>query len=147
MDVRFTVRIHAWMGRSFPRPGSGVLAGSLQPGIDPGCSLRNVEHSGSSSGAGQPPAEWILLADSSLAAFLRMLADVPDPDTVAASIARGVLAAFRPTVVAIGFIRVDQQVLVTAGLALANPRSERTSRRCRWTLTSPPPSVTDRTRS
>lgn len=63
----------------------------------------------------------MLLADSSLAAFLRMLADVPDPDTVAASIARGVLSAFRPKLSAIGFIRAEQQVLTMEGLYGVDP--------------------------
>jgi DNA-binding CsgD family transcriptional regulator len=57
----------------------------------------------------------MLLADSSLAAFLRMLADNPDPDTVSASIAQGVLSAFRPIVTAIGFIHLDRQVLAVVG--------------------------------
>jgi len=57
----------------------------------------------------------MLLADSSLAAFLRMLADNPDPDTVAASVARGALSAFRPIVTAIGFIHLDRQVLAVVG--------------------------------
>ena len=55
------------------------------------------------------------LADSSLGAFLRMLADVPDPDTVAAAIAQGAISAFRPTVTAIGFIHLDRQVLSVVG--------------------------------
>ena len=57
----------------------------------------------------------MILADSSLAAFLRMLADNPDPDTVAASIAQGVLSAFRPIVTALGFIHLDRQVLAVVG--------------------------------
>ena len=57
----------------------------------------------------------MLLADSSLAAFLRMLADNPDPDTVAASIAQGVLSAFRPSVTAIGFVHLERQVLAVVG--------------------------------
>ena len=57
----------------------------------------------------------MILADSSLAAFLRMLADNPDPDTVAASIAQGVLSAFRPIVTALGFIHLDRQALAVVG--------------------------------
>jgi DNA-binding CsgD family transcriptional regulator len=57
----------------------------------------------------------MILADSSLAAFLRMLADNPDPDTVAAAIAQGVLFAFRPIVTGLGFIDLDRQVLATVG--------------------------------
>ena len=63
----------------------------------------------------------MILADSSLAAFLRMLADNPDPDTVAASIAQGVLSAFRPIVTAIGFIHLDRQVLAVVGALRARP--------------------------
>ncbi len=57
----------------------------------------------------------MILADSSLAAFLRMLADNPDPDTVAASIAQGVLSAFTPIVTALGFIHLERQVLAVVG--------------------------------
>ena len=57
----------------------------------------------------------MILADSSLAAFLRTLADNPDPDTVAVSIAQGVMSAFRPIVTAIGFIHLDRQVLAVVG--------------------------------
>ena len=57
----------------------------------------------------------MILADSSLAAFLRMLADNPDPDTVAVSIAQGVMSAFRPIATAIGFIHLDRQVLAVVG--------------------------------
>jgi len=59
--------------------------------------------------------DWMVLADSSLAAFLRMLADSPEPDTVAAAIAQGALSAFRPIVAAIGFIHIDRQVLEVVG--------------------------------
>jgi DNA-binding CsgD family transcriptional regulator len=62
------------------------------------------------------------LADSSLAAFLRMLADNPDPDTVASSIAQGVLSVFRPIVVAIGFIHLDRQALAVAGIFGRDPQ-------------------------
>lgn len=57
----------------------------------------------------------MLLADSSLAAFLRMLADTPDPDAVATTIAQGALSAFRPIVTAIGFVHPEQQILAVVG--------------------------------
>jgi DNA-binding CsgD family transcriptional regulator len=57
----------------------------------------------------------MLLADSSLAAFLRMLADAPDPDTVATSIAQGALSTFGPIVTAIAFVHPDRQVLAVVG--------------------------------
>ena len=63
----------------------------------------------------------MLLADSALAAFLRTLADNPDPDTVAASIAQGVLSAFRPIVTALGFIQLDRQVLAVMGMFGVEP--------------------------
>ena len=63
----------------------------------------------------------MILADSSLAAFLRTLADNPDPDTVASSIAQGVLSAFRPLVTAIGFIHLDRQVLAFVGAFGSDP--------------------------
>jgi DNA-binding CsgD family transcriptional regulator len=63
----------------------------------------------------------MLLADTSLAAFLRMLADVPDADTVAAAIARGALAAFRPDAAVIGSIDLGQQVLSADGVFGVSP--------------------------
>jgi len=63
----------------------------------------------------------MLLADSSLAAFLRTLADNPDPDTVAGSIAQGVLSAFQPIVTVIGFIHLDRQVLSAVGMFGIDP--------------------------
>ena len=57
----------------------------------------------------------MILADSSLAALLRMLADSPEPDAVAAAIAQGALSAFRPIVAAIGFVHIDRQVLEVVG--------------------------------
>ena len=97
------------------------MDGSLSPGRQhrpwtcPGCTLRVVENLGSGTDAAPAPSDWMLHADSSLTAFLRMLADVPDPDTVAASIAQGTLSAFRPIVTAIGFIHLDRQVLSVVG--------------------------------
>lgn len=67
-------------------------------------------------GDAPPPAVWLDIADSALTGFLRMLADIPEPDTVAASIAQGVLAPFGPAVTAIGFVDVDREVLVLAGV-------------------------------
>ncbi|HEX6888667.1 MAG TPA: helix-turn-helix transcriptional regulator [Candidatus Nanopelagicales bacterium] len=64
---------------------------------------------------GSSPADWMLLADSSLGAFLRMLSDLPDPDTVAEAIARGPLSPFQPALVAIGFIRVQRDTLSIVG--------------------------------
>ena len=65
-----------------------------------------------SSRSGENPApDWLALADSSLVAFLRMLADDPTPDAVAHSLANGPLAAFGPTLVALGFVDTDRQVL------------------------------------
>jgi DNA-binding CsgD family transcriptional regulator len=58
----------------------------------------------------------MLLADSSLAQFLRMLSDLPDPDTVAGAIARGPLSPFQPAVVAIGFIRLQREALSVVGV-------------------------------
>ena len=80
---------------------------------------------GSGSGGGISPSGWMSLADSSLAALLRMLADVPDPDTVAATIAGGALHPFRPAVVVIGFVRPHQQVLTLDGLSGADPEVRR----------------------
>jgi DNA-binding CsgD family transcriptional regulator len=60
-----------------------------------------------------PAPDWWALADSSLVAFLRMLADDPTPDAVAESLANGPLAPFGPTLVALGFIDTDRQVLLT----------------------------------
>ena len=62
------------------------------------------------------------VADSSLAAFLRMLADDPDPDMVAGSLAQGALAAFRPTVTAIGFVHLDREVLAVVGTFGRDPQ-------------------------
>lgn len=61
------------------------------------------------------------IADSALTAFLRMLADLPDPDTVAAAIAHGALGLFRPVVVAIGFVHLERQALATEGLFGVSP--------------------------
>lgn len=63
----------------------------------------------------------MLLADSSLAALLRTLADNPDPDTVAAAIGQGALSAFQPIFTAIGFIDVDRQVLALVGASGRDP--------------------------
>lgn len=65
---------------------------------------------------GTPAPDWLALADSSLTAFLRMLADDPTPDAVAEGLAHGPLAAFGPTMVALGFIDPDRQVVVLQGV-------------------------------
>jgi DNA-binding CsgD family transcriptional regulator len=57
----------------------------------------------------------MILADSALAAFLRMLADLPDPDTVAAALAQGALAAFRPDAAVIGSIDLERQIISADG--------------------------------
>ena len=62
-----------------------------------------------------PAPDWWALADSSLVAFLRMLADDPTPDAVAESLVNGPLAAFGPTLVGLGFVDTDRQVLAMQG--------------------------------
>ncbi len=57
----------------------------------------------------------MVLADSSLASLLRMLADNPDPDLVAAALARGALNGFQPLVTAIAFVDHERQVLSVVG--------------------------------
>lgn len=69
-----------------------------------------------SAGGGTPAPDWVALADSSLVAFLRMLADDPTPDAVAESLANGPLAAFGPTLVSLGFVDTDRQQLTMQGL-------------------------------
>lgn len=64
---------------------------------------------------GSSAADWMLLADSSLGAFLRMLSDGADPQTVATAIACGPLVTFQPSVVAIAFIHPEQQILSVVG--------------------------------
>lgn len=63
-----------------------------------------------------PAPDWWALADSSLAAFLRMLADDPTPDAVAEALANGPLAPFGSTLVALGLVDTDRQVLAMQGL-------------------------------
>lgn len=70
--------------------------------------------------------DWVALADSSLTAFLRLLADDPTPDAVAEALAHGPLAAFGPTLVALGFIDTTRQVLATEGLYGADTQVRRT---------------------
>jgi DNA-binding CsgD family transcriptional regulator len=68
-----------------------------------------------------PAPDWTALADSSLVAFLRMLADDPTPDAVAASLAHGPLGMFRPTLVCLGFVDSAREVLTIEGLHGADP--------------------------
>lgn len=68
-----------------------------------------------------PAPDWMALTDSSLAAFLRMLADDPTPDAVAASLAHGPLGTFRPTLVCVGFVDTAREVLTIEGLHGADP--------------------------
>ena len=62
------------------------------------------------------------LADSSLCAFLRMLADDPTPDAVAAALANGPLGTFHPTLVCMGFVDTTREVLTIEGLHGADPQ-------------------------
>jgi DNA-binding CsgD family transcriptional regulator len=73
-----------------------------------------------------PTPDWWALADSSLVAFLRMLADDPTPDAVAESLAHGPLAPFGPTLISLGFVDTDRQVLTMQGLHGADGHVRRT---------------------
>jgi hypothetical protein len=68
-----------------------------------------------------PAPDWMALADSSLTAFLRMLADDPTPDAVAAALANGPLGMFGPTLVCVGFADTAREVLTIEGLHGADP--------------------------
>lgn len=71
--------------------------------------------------AAAPAPDWMGLADSSLAAFLRMLADDPTPDAVAESLANGPLREFRPTLVCVGFVDTTKGAITIEGLHGADP--------------------------
>ena len=73
-----------------------------------------------------PAQDWWALADSSLVAFLRMLADDPTPDAVAESLANGPLAPFGPTLISLGFVDTDRKVLTMQGLHGADGQVRRT---------------------
>jgi DNA-binding CsgD family transcriptional regulator len=75
-----------------------------------------VRDQGSVTEAPQPASDWILVADTAFVAFLRLLGDNPDPQTVTEALARGPLAAFRPAVSVLAFVLPEREALFVVGL-------------------------------
>ncbi len=126
--------------------------GPLSPGGQhlrrayPGCPLRGVEDPGSGDGQGPVPSDWMLLADSSLAAFLRTLAD--DPSRHGGRVHRtGGASAFGRLSPRSGSSTLIGRSWRSWACSVPNLRSATFTRRCPLTPTSRPPSATARTRS